>query len=113
MKLTILSLTALLSFGIAGSAMAQIPNSSLNSFQRHQPDFFEQGGQQFEREIQIQIQPQPIASEDILVIRDIAPMPRDFNPFVAEDPSTSPNQTARTDREQVPANIEPNIVDCK
>lgn len=114
MKPRLLSLTGLLfSVGIASSAMAQIPNSSFDSFQRHHPDFFEQGRRQFEREIQIQIEPQSTIAEDILVIRDIAPLRRDFNPFVAEDTRNSPHQTARTEIEQVPENIEQNITDSK
>ncbi|MFB2976072.1 hypothetical protein [Microseira sp. BLCC-F43] len=113
MKTRILSLIALLlSVGIAAPAIAQIPNSSFGSLQKHHPDFFEQGRQQFEIEIR-RIEQQPKDCDPILIIRDIAPMPPDFNPFVTENLSNSPNQTARTDREQVPANMEPNIVDAK
>jgi hypothetical protein len=108
MKPRILSLTVLLlSVGIAAPAMAQIPNSYFGSLQRHYPDFFEEGRQQFEREID-QVQQQRKDSDPILIIRDIAPMPRDFNPFVTEDLSTSPNQTTCINQEQVPANMQPN-----
>ena len=116
MKPRILSLTALLlSVAIAAPAMAKIPNSSFTSFQKHHPDFFEEGRQQFEREIS-RIQQQPKDCPPILIIRDIAPMPPDFNPFVTEDPNKLPNQTASTNQEQtastnqekVPANMQPN-----
>lgn len=106
MKLRILSLTTLLfAVSLTAPAIAQIPNSSFNSFPRHQPDFFQQGREQFEREIQVQIQLQPHTSGDILAILELPPMPPDFNPFVVEDPDTSPTQTAGTNQEQEPATM--------
>jgi hypothetical protein len=106
MKLRIFSLTTLLfAVSLIAPAMAQIPNNSLNSVQRHHPDFFEQGREQFEREVQMQIQLQPHTSDSILAILELPPMPPDFNPFVAEHPSTPPTQTAGTNQEQEPATM--------
>ena len=104
MKLRTLSITTLLfAVSLTAPAIAQIPNSSVDSIQRHHPDFFEQGRQLFEREVQIQIQPQLHTSDDILAILELPKMPPDFNPFVAEHPSTSPTQTAGGNQEQDPA----------
>jgi hypothetical protein len=102
MKSRFLSLsTLLLAFGLAVPANAQ-------SFLRHQPDFFQSGREQFEREIQQQIQPETTASDIIILVHELPPMPPDFV-TTPPNPKPSTNENNNTNQEQLPStNVSPN-----